>query len=701
MHDHQTHTVYTRERWSDDWTEREYLYADTVRFACSPDMGSASLVYEYGEKVRPDEKTFQVFAKLDVLEHYVKIEIDQPDDDAGDPVDALVWHGVIVEPTDMPLGVIDETPSGVQSFVAVGLEYLLDRKVIDTSVVEGFGGDDVLHRAIGFNLGGGNPRDATFAANRSADPGAAGNAYIFASELEGAEPWRVNDILDYLLTHHAPVDRDDDPPIRWRVDAFSQWLDLEWYVPSVQVHGRTVKQILDTLVNRTRLFGYRVSVTDDDEVWLSVFTFNATDIDTPSGKTINSNVDAIDWDFSAEPRVKGTAIIKQSAAHVHQVVVARGERRTTTATLSAAFYDGDYVADWTDDAETAYLAGATETVGYDGLELPDQQAENRRVRQGPALRRVYRNFRVPASWWGYYPTEQPLCPDAGGKAMAVWRGGVRMLDHVPLLEGHDYKGNAIDSGTVESSLPDGSELRPLRPFAVIQTPGADELHYEFVDRLQASPDFGTWSDALPREWNMRFDVYREGIGFTLSVQGSQQQHAIASADFTAADTADGEDWDGELDWKNTKATVALECDAFAEVKWPAGKSDNSREIVKTMIVRVPGARLDYVMPGTVVGLDDAGALITSTGGYVRDDRERLRDIARMAYEWYNTERRALTVTIATIECAKTVGQLIETIGTGPNVETVNTVITSIDFDLKAGSHTVKTAFAELDAGGFA
>ncbi|MCP4571471.1 MAG: hypothetical protein GY838_03900 [bacterium] len=681
-----------------------YLYADHVRFACSPEMGSASLVYQYGEKIRPDESAHAVYERLDLVDQYVKIEIDQPDDDAGDAVDPILWYGLVPESLDLPGGVAGDNPavaSGAQSFTAVGLEFLLDRKRITSSLAEGFTGDERLHRAVGFNLGGGNARDTQFQANRSTGPGHTGGAYIFAETLESAVPWRVNDIVGYLLVHHAPADKDGDQTIEWRRNLGTQWLDLEWHTPAMHVHGKTVKQVLDTLIARTRLSGYRVNVNDDDQVILSVFTFNDQDVNTPSGKTINANDDTITWNFDTNPLVRGAVTIKQSAAHVHHTVVARGERRTATVTLdpTTATNEGALIADWTDDARTAYLAGATGNDGYDALDLPDQQAENRRVRRNETVRRVWRHFRVSATWSGLYMTNQPLCPDDDGNAMAVWGPGLRMLDHLPLLEGHDYLGSAIASDTVESALPDGVEPRPLPPIGIIKTPdGTSNERYEFVDRLETSPDVASLVDARPREWSCRLDVYRQGLGVTLAVSGAPQ-HVIAGDQFTAADTADEEDFEAELDWQNLLATVAIELDAFAEARWPAAGVVSTADIIKEMTVAVPGARLDYVMPTTVVGLDDDGQPIRSNGGYVRDDRDRLRDVARLAYEWYNTDRRALRVTLGTLECDKTVGQLITTIGSGANVRTVNTVITAIDFDLRAGSHTVVTAFAELDAGG--
>jgi hypothetical protein len=71
----------------------------------------------------------------------------------------------------------------------------------------------------------------------------------------------------------------------------------------------------------------------------------------------------------------------------------------------------------------------------------------------------------------------------------------------------------------------------------------------------------------------------------------------------------------------------------------------------------------------------------------------------MAYEWYQTERKSLTLVYRQITAAFAIGQLITDIGGGEDVETVdiiNSVVTRISWDLQAGTTTVQTQYAELD-----
>ena len=72
------------------------------------------------------------------------------------------------------------------------------------------------------------------------------------------------------------------------------------------------------------------------------------------------------------------------------------------------------------------------------------------------------------------------------------------------------------------------------------------------------------------------------------------------------------------------------------------------------------------------------------------------NLAKLAYEWYSTERRAIDLTVHSLDTTLEIGTLIKTIGTGANQQTVNSVVTQLHFDLDRGTHTVRTQFAELD-----
>ena len=52
-------TVSYKELWSDDWTDLQWLLADTVKFASGPELDKAQLLWLYGRigyPARPTER---------------------------------------------------------------------------------------------------------------------------------------------------------------------------------------------------------------------------------------------------------------------------------------------------------------------------------------------------------------------------------------------------------------------------------------------------------------------------------------------------------------------------------------------------------------------------------------------------------------------------------------------------------------------
>jgi hypothetical protein len=107
------------------------------------------------------------------------------------------------------------------------------------------------------------------------------------------------------------------------------------------------------------------------------------------------------------------------------------------------------------------------------------------------------------------------------------------------------------------------------------------------------------------------------------------------------------------------------------------------------------ARLDYVVPNTVVRLA-AGIAELSTGGFVRDDRGRLTEIAQAAARWYQTERQTLFFAIRGVVETVQLGQLITSVGGRYTLEGINTPVTGIRYDLTRQTTELETSMAELD-----
>jgi hypothetical protein len=230
----------------------------------------------------------------------------------------------------------------------------------------------------------------------------------------------------------------------------------------------------------------------------------------------------------------------------------------------------------------------------------------------------------------------------------------------------------------------------VRPFALIKSQSSV---YVFLDAMNRGRDLTTnilTSNGM--SWSAALKMQDHAPGFIITT--TAPQHVIAKTEFTPINAIDANFWKAELDWRDILCTVFCEFDQQAEAKWPQDVSSVSSDTLRRLVLDVPNARLDYLAPGTVIGINPGGTLKQSSGGYVRDDTKLLKDVARSAFAWYGQVRRALTITRRDLVCDKQIGQLITTIGAAGTQ--VNSVITKIAFDLKEGTVTIHTQFGQFD-----
>lgn len=688
IHDFPDNFVYTRANWSDDWELQDAAICESFTLVASPAIGQARIIHRHGEILRPYETDYQLAPPLDLLGHYVKVRVPQPDDAEGNPVDPILWYGVIEEESRQRDGDrAGNVPLGAQAYTAYTLDYLLKRKAIDTSVVSSPDGlsESTVQRGIGFNLGPGQPRDNTFAPN--CQPFGE-RAAVFAGELPGST-WSAAEILLYLFAYHGPQDVGGEVKIPFELAGADDQLYV--LLPAMQAHGRTVKDLLDSLIDRRRLFGYEVRVNEETTphtVQIFVFTFNHQPIVTPGGTHIPANEQLKTWDFDDDPTAISPVIHSSEAARFAEVI-ARGQRRTSCCTLSAL--DDAFEPDWDAADETAYEAGASGATGYSSMTILEKWDANQAIRKTDRFARVFRRFRVPPAFV-FEQAGEPIAPrlDNDSENEHLWYPGLRFSPTLPLLTDHNYAGSKIGDNAVTDNTLAGSHAEPLRPFGMIEI----DNRWYLLDRLNQGA-FGDLPESGGRVYSCSLRMAADGLAIILDVQGAPQ-HVIAAGEFAAADSDDAQDWPADLDWQDAYFTLSFQLDSFCEASYPQDVPDAGADAVRRLVIEVPDARLDYVVPGTVVGINEDGELIESNGGYVRDDRARLADIARVASHWYSQTRKAIDVTLTRLDTAFRIGDLITEIGADEEAEEINSVVTQIGFDLIAGTITISTQYAQFD-----
>lgn len=704
-------TVYTREKWADEWTEQPRVYADRVRFGSSPEGSSAVLSVDVGAGWDDTNVSIQHFEPLDLLGHYVKVEVqrqDMIDDGSGGlmlPV-PFSWYGIITEDGGIREGareyhVVDAGSSvgpGVarvllrtQVFQAVGLEIIFDKLYVDKSYVQSeteAGELTVVKLPLTFNEkhhyeGSGNRTNFNVIAPNGA------TCYAFSRDLPSGVVWSTRDIVEYLVAFFQPADWEGET--RLPIEIVDEGAILpDWDQPIVKVTGTTtVRQLLDKLLDRRRLLGWRITVNEETApatIQIEVFSFVSTDIELPSGETQASNPNKCVIDFDSALDVR--ASLTKSDRHYADQVIVRGARKRSCFSLSHD--DGTLVSDWKASDEADYENGPTS--------LPEREKDQIRAiieyRRRDELRQVYAYFKVPDDWnfevgngtgGGSSSSSDggdklPIDPDLDETREWIYRPGLRFMREL-LKEMSTTRGE------------DGAQDVPP-PLAVIEV---EDGTYRLVDKLAETAGMIDSGHGKGRSWSASLRMRTHCPGVIVRVSGAQQL-AIADSDFGGDDDTD--DQPSRLDWKDMIVTVAAEMFAHVEATYPADEDVEPAEQgdqKRVIVIDVDEAgRLDYVVPDTVISVDGSGDLVRHDGGYVRDDREWMRDMAKYVFTWYGTTRQAFRFEMQQVLDLLDVGQMITTVGTGELEEEVNSVVVGVTYDFVAQSTHVDTAFANLD-----
>ena len=190
-------------------------------------------------------------------------------------------------------------------------------------------------------------------------------------------------------------------------------------------------------------------------------------------------------------------------------------------------------------------------------------------------------------------------------------------------------------------------------------------------------------------------VREDAPGLILRTVG-RPQHYIAQDLYTANSSFEAIASGEGINSDKWLATVYMLQDAFATGVYPEKDDLPSLDLVRPLLLNVAGAHADWIVAGTIVATAAGELKKTLNGGFLRDDRPKLRDIARMAFEWYGKQRRVLNLSFSGITTGFDIGQLVTNIGTGATLEEINTCITSITYDLQGNKTTLHTQFGELD-----
>lgn len=230
-----------------------------------------------------------------------------------------------------------------------------------------------------------------------------------------------------------------------------------------------------------------------------------------------------------------------------------------------------------------------------------------------------------------------------------------------------------------------------------------------MDRLSRS-----WEAAGDRTWACRVGILDTEPGIEITANPPHLLSGNSDSGFAAMSPAESPANRKGIAYTNMFVTLTVELTEHAQQEWTMYEPPvHAPEQV--LIINVPNARFDYVLPWTVVDVKDGKAIQTTSGGFTRNDTNRLLTIALTAAEWYSQERQTLNLEFQQIRGIFQRGWLITDIGadyelssssssasssSGISTTRINTPVTAITYTLargdRPGSTAIETSYSELD-----
>lgn len=705
-----THRVYLRTSWADAWVEVEHLHCTQARWAMGPSMPTATLRWRYGVGMRQLEETFgDVDLQSGKLRAFVKIEF---------AVGALLadintWYGVIDAEGHKIFGTkFSANPAvsrGIQQFSAFGLEHLLAIHRIDSSVWEN---DIFASREIDRPLQFNSLVNNDVIGNRG--HALNGASFLFdgrvynVNDTETRFTWSTREIIAYLLTHQTPKNSFPLVTIPFALEDLDNILPRN-DAPVVAQIGKSTLDIIASLTTRHRGIGYYFGV-DGQTIKLYPVSFASANLILPNGDVLPENTRQRRFVFDESANV--SVHYQEASIDAVDQAIARGARQRTCFSISME--DETFVPGWSTALQDEYNAGASDDADYPAdAEIAARQRRNALARSQEHLEDVYSRFTLPHDWDytagdGVGGIKRHVFYDDANFEHNPYPPEIRILGTLPLLSNHDYEGTNIENGMVTHNTP--GPWHELPPLVIAPLP-EDDAFYAQLDQIGLSkPQEDPQGSDTDRTWSAHVRAITNDRALRIRVSG-HEQHVIALQSFDPVDSSDVEihKWD----YNEFICTIAVEDDTYCQVKWPLDLPVRD-DIRKLLIDAGDDYKLDYVVPTTIVGVATDGTFIRSTGGLVRDDRNKLENVARLAFEWYSTSRQTVEVASTLFHAFDAVGgarigDLLIAIGdtaeAGDHQKAdINAVISEIEWSsqpsspgaIRAPMVRYSTGYAELD-----
>lgn len=589
-------------------------------------------------------------------------------------------------------------------------------------------------------------------------------SYVFSWEPREAAEWTAFDAVEYLLTHHCPKDADGNRVNQWQIVGDSTLLDWYDISQETDEHSvkLLIDRLIQRRRGVGYFVEFDPALTDPEDVetaqniWkLKLFTFNDADVTFDDASVLPANPDQYSLDFEHALDVE-EAVVGNMATQRYHRIVARGARRTTTFTTrigslpvgeSMAGWDTTKIIapGWTQEEEDEYVAGASGAADYATLTTEEKARRNAIARTSDRLREVFRRFVLnPAKsdttrWTGRIPVAHQAAfadPDlfsywlrgdiTSDPYSALYDSGsdydgrdhvpsLRIMRALPLYERLDYETTGLDGFDYTSYFSHGTHPSFIPPFAYARTYTGDAEaaditgdqvphRYELLDRFNHGfivNESGVVGSSL-RDWSTDLWIADTEPAIELRASVPHFIGGVSEADFASwPQTLDEHNPTirGGIDYEDIWVTLCVELNECIEVSEVLSEPPDNAPL-NTLVINAPDCRFDYVTPYTVTEIRDGVPIQTATGGFAKNDLERLQKVARSAAEWYGKDRQTLHLRYKQVRGIFDRGWLITDVGGRYNRAGINTPITAITYRMgqgdQPGTTTIETSYQSLD-----
>lgn len=699
-----SHLCHTKSSWAQDWTERALLQCLQITDALAPSHSSATFSHVYGTGMmpaigsRPADHVPTVLTKPNLLGHYVRVTLSN----------GIRWWGILVEQDDQQLGTLNGTASGRISYTAYALTFLLERgaPLRQTKVKTGTAATSLINIGIPFNGGSDGRKERTRVSGANFDTTL--KCFTDRTMTTAPELWTARRAMEYLIAEFPLKNSSDTEQIPLHMSIESKRC-LEYDLPEIRYHGMNRWELLSQLVDRRRGLVMYTKITAAGQLEIVVDSSGKEQTTLPGGAIVPRNRNQRTYDFDDAVNVSGCSV-STSAVQFYDQVEVIGEPLGVVFSVSPATTNGQLEPDWGTTEETEYNTAASADTGYSALSTADKKAANADARARDKFAPVYSWWRLKSDWDGKGRSEstgEPNNPaviklkDDGeleyDEVAKYWVDGLRFADFVPMRPNVDYTEDVdpdIDSRDDDQQKDYLAPIVWVKPGRVNEQSGSLDKGWVHAERLNAAIDAD--STKRPHEWSMQIKERKDAPGLILEVVGKPQHFAaIGAFTGTGNSTHDPVPSSGAINLRDWIATVYMPLQQHVRCVHPKPVDVTSGDVKRVLSIPLARCHCDYLVSGTVVKVEK-GDIKTTTGGLLRDDRDRARDLAKLAYQWYGTPRQTLNLNFRGIPTGFAVGQLITAVNQDGTSQQINTVISSITLDLQGYSTSVRTNFAELD-----